>query len=74
MPKKVLTKVRRRFISSLSKHLILVVFGAAFGGETIFRLGGIARLFFIMGVVVVVLVLFSVGVWLAVDDNETEGG
>ena len=72
MAGKLLTKARKRFISSLIKNLILVLVAAAFGGEYLFRLSGSARLWFIGAVVVSALTLFVIGVWLAVDE-ESEG-
>jgi hypothetical protein len=70
--RKVLTKARKRYISSLTKNLILVVIAAAFGGEYLFKLAGPRRIWFVGAVVVVVLTLFSIGVWLAVEGDAEE--
>jgi len=72
MPKKVLTKARKGYISSLTKSLILVDIGAAFGGEYLFKLSGIVRVVFIASVGLVAVVLFALGVWLAVDGESGE--
>ena len=69
MSRKILTKARKRFISSLTKNLIIVVVAGAFGGEYIFRLSGVMRLWFVAAVFAAALTLFTVGVWLAVDET-----
>ena len=65
-----LTTARKRFISSLAKNLILVGSAAAFGGEYLFRLSGRPRVWFLLAVGSILLVLFWVGVALAVDGEE----
>ncbi len=70
--RKVLTRARKRFISSLTKNLIVVVIAAAFGGEYLFKLSGGVRVGFIVAVAGASPTLFIVGVWLAGEDKEDD--
>ena len=70
--RKILTKARRRFITSLAKNLIVVVVAAAFGSDLVLGLSGRVRVVVTMACGLSILTLFAVGFWLAVDDEEGE--